>query len=114
MQLPEEHHSKQERVQEAEAQQRRAAGELLLRVPMDSELGSVTPVFVVPGEWAPESVAKVAQLIAFNMRDNAGCNCLSPRALVLSATWPQVRSTLVRVRMVHRSTGCDTCELSWM
>lgn len=78
-------------MQEVEAQRRREDGEPLLRVPITSELGNVTPAFLVPGEWEQESVAKVAQLIAYNMLDNAGCNCLTPRVVVMAADWPQVR-----------------------
>lgn len=78
-------------LQEAEAQRRRDAAEPMLRVPITSELGNVTPAFLVPGEWEPESVANVAKLIAFNMLDNAGCNCLTPRVVVMAADWPQVR-----------------------
>eukprot|EP00892_Ulva_mutabilis_P004595 jgi/Ulvmu1/2507/UM138_0011.1 len=74
---------------EAEAQQRKEVRAPRLKVPIESELGSVVPAVVVPGEWAADSVAKVAQLIAYNMLDNAGCNCLTPRVVIISAAWPQ-------------------------
>eukprot|EP00892_Ulva_mutabilis_P007721 jgi/Ulvmu1/5320/UM022_0114.1 len=72
-----------------EAQRRMAAGEPLLKVPMTSELGNVTPVVVVPGAWTAAEMRAAAKLIAFNMSDNAGCNCLAPKALLLPAEWHQ-------------------------
>eukprot|EP00892_Ulva_mutabilis_P007718 jgi/Ulvmu1/5318/UM022_0112.1 len=72
-----------------EAQRRMAAGEPLLKVPMTSELGNVTPVVVVPGAWTAAEMRTAAKLIVLNMSDNAGCNCLAPKALLLPAEWPQ-------------------------
>lgn len=68
---------------------RMAAGELLLKVPMTSELGNVTPAIMVPGLWTSEEIQTAAQMVVGSMLDNAGCNCLAPKAIVLSSEWPQ-------------------------
>ena len=79
-----------------EGAKRKAAGAPLLRVPFTSELGNVTPVFITPAKWMQEEMVKVAQTIVFGTSDNAGCNCLAPKVIVMSAEWSQARPPLVR------------------
>ena len=72
---------------------RKAASEPLLKVPFTAELGNVTPVLVAPGPWTDAEMATAAKGIAFGTQNNAGCNCLSPKVIVMAAEWPQVRCT---------------------
>mmetsp|Transcript_69372 Transcript_69372/g.219526 ORF Transcript_69372/g.219526 Transcript_69372/m.219526 type:complete len:593 (+) Transcript_69372:46-1824(+) len=58
-------------------------------VAVTAELGNVTPVLVVPGEWTPEEIRAGAKNVAQVKKANAGSNCLSPQALVLPKDWPQ-------------------------
>lgn len=90
-----------ERVQE-EAAERAAANRPVLQAPMTSELGNITPVVIVPGAWAPKDLRTAAQLVAFNMADNAGCNCLSPKVVVLAEDWPQVLVPSSPTILTHR------------
>ena len=94
-------------VVQEEAERRMAGDDPLLKVPMTSELGNVTPVVIVPGAWASEEIRSAAQLVAFNMTDNAGCNCLAPKAVVLAAEWPQARRLLSRVTVAALPTCPD-------
>ena len=74
-------------------QARKEANDPVLKVPFTAELGNVTPVLVTPGAWTAEDMATAASQIAFGTTNNAGCNCLAPKAIIMSAEWPQVRST---------------------
>ena len=73
-----------------EGRQRKAAGTPLLQAPITSELGGVAPVFITPGVWTHEDMVHAAQTIWFGATSNAGCNCVTPRAIIMSAEWPQV------------------------
>jgi hypothetical protein len=63
------------------------------RKPFTSELGSVSPVIVVPGPWTRGDVEEQAKHIATWLTLNAGFACLTPRVLVQHVSWPQ-RETL--------------------
>lgn len=76
-----------------EGEKGKAENAPLLSVPFTSELGNVTPVFITPAKWTQEEMVKAAQTIAFGTTLNAGCNCLSPKVIVMSDQWPQVCAT---------------------
>lgn len=81
-----------------ERESRKSSNAPLLSAPMTSELGNVTPYIVVPGAWPQDQLEHKTSQIVEQMRDNAGCNCLAPRVLVLPHEWPLVRS-------LHRSNA---------
>jgi len=54
-----------------------------------AELGSVTPVLVVPGAWSKRMVIYQAGQIAGILAVNGGFNCNTPKVLITSRTWPQ-------------------------
>ncbi|NJR41984.1 MAG: aldehyde dehydrogenase family protein [Akkermansiaceae bacterium] len=78
---------------QAEGQQRKAADEPLLQAPFTAELGGVAPVFITPGNWTRQDMERAAQTIWFGATSNAGCNCVAPRAIIMSSEWPQVRAS---------------------
>lgn len=87
-----------------ERESRKASNKPALSVPMTSELGSVTPILFVPGCWSDDELEhRVAQLVE-QMRDNANCNCLGPRVLLLPAEWHLVRlpHEILPCRIVRR------------
>ena len=71
----------------------KVANEPILKVPFTDELGNVTPVMVAPGAWTAQEMKTVAKMITFGTANNAGCNCIAPKAILMSAEWPQVRTT---------------------
>jgi hypothetical protein len=94
----------------AEQQRRKAAADPLLRVPISSELGCITPWVVFPGaKWEQPELLHHARALAIAFMDNNSCNCLSPKVRPLApqlscrptvralAGWPACRS---RVRSV--------------
>lgn len=62
--------------------------------PITSELGCVTPILVVPGQWSPTDLAYQARHVAGMMTHNAGFNCASAQVLVLAQGWPQRQAFL--------------------
>jgi aldehyde dehydrogenase (NAD(P)+) len=70
---------------------RKAANDPLLKVPFTAELGNVTPALMVPGEYTAQELKAAAAAIVFGTLNNAGCNCLAIKTVVMAAEWPQVR-----------------------
>jgi acyl-CoA reductase-like NAD-dependent aldehyde dehydrogenase len=85
----------------AEEQARRRAGAApRVRKPISSELGCVTPVIVVPGEWSPGEIAYQAENVASMVVTNASCNCNAAKAIVTWRGWAQRGEFLARVAQV--------------
>ena len=83
-----------------EAGRRRAADDPRLTKPITSELGGVSPVIVVPGEWTAKDLRFQAEHVVTMRLHNAGHNCIAAQALVLSADWPQKDAFLDEIRRV--------------
>lgn len=81
-----------------QGEQRKASGEPKLRVPITSELGGVSPVIVVPGEWSNADLRFQAENIATMRLHNSGHNCIAAQVVLLSADWPQRDEFLAALR----------------
>lgn len=73
----------------AEADERRSTGTPRLQKEMTSELGGVSPIIVVPGEWSKRDLRYQAEHVATMRLHNAGHNCVAGQTLILSSDWPQ-------------------------
>mgnify|MGYP000037973908 CR=1 FL=1 len=62
--------------------------------PITSELGCVTPVMVVPGQWSDKEIAFQAEHVAGMVAHNGSFNCNAAKALVLAKGWPQKQQFL--------------------
>ena len=64
----------------------KAAGTPVMRKPISSELGCVTPWIVTPGtEWSEREIGHMAgQLVTAFVAQNS-CNCLSPKVVILDS-----------------------------
>jgi acyl-CoA reductase-like NAD-dependent aldehyde dehydrogenase len=69
-----------------------------LTKPITSELGSVSPVIVVPGPWTTADLAYHGRNIASMLTNNAGFNCIAVRAIVTHAAWSRRRDLLDAIR----------------
>ena len=67
--------------------QRKAAGERRNHKPITSELGAVSPILVVPGDWTEQELAFQARQVASMVAQNASFNCNAGKVLVLSEGW---------------------------
>jgi Aldehyde dehydrogenase family len=73
----------------AEGARRKEANEPLVTKPMTCELGNVSPVVIVPGEWTSAEIDYQARHVATMITNNAGFNCLTPRVIITHAGWTQ-------------------------
>ncbi len=67
---------------------------LVLKKPITSELGCVTPVIIVPGDWSKSDLAFQARNLASMVAHNASFNCASAKVVLTAKNWAQ-RSTFL-------------------
>ena len=72
-----------------EQAERKAARTPLVSKPFSCELGCVTPVMVVPGQWRKWDLEFQARHVASMVSHNASFNCTAGKVLVLARGWPQ-------------------------
>ncbi|MGJ3248330.1 MAG: aldehyde dehydrogenase family protein [Elainellaceae cyanobacterium] len=60
-----------------------------LTKPITSELGCVTPILVVPGEWTSSDLEFQAQHVANMLVHNASFNCVAGKVVVMAKGWAQ-------------------------
>ena len=73
----------------AETTRRRAEGEPRLTKPITAELGGVSPIIIVPGEWTAADLAYHAEHVATMRLQNSGHNCIAGQVVLVSSDWPQ-------------------------
>jgi hypothetical protein len=73
----------------SEGARRKAADQPILEKPITAELGNVSPVIIVPGQWTTDELLYQAQHVATMLVNNAGFNCVTARVIVTHAGWPQ-------------------------
>ena len=61
----------------------------VLKVPLTSELGAVSPWVVVPARYTTAELKSQAGLVASFIYENASCNCSAAKVVVISETWEQ-------------------------
>ncbi|MCG9892907.1 MAG: aldehyde dehydrogenase family protein [Thermosynechococcaceae cyanobacterium MS004] len=86
----------------AEQTSRKAAHSPRLHKPITSELGGVTPILVVPGQWSDRAIAFQARHVASMVVHNASFNCVAGKLLILSKSWEQRSQFLEAVRQQLR------------
>ena len=72
-------------------------GRPLLRKPVTSELGNVTPALVVPAHYTDRELDRVARAVAGMVINNASFNCIALKLLVTAREWPQREELLARI-----------------
>ena len=79
---------------------RKTADTPLRTKPVSAELGSVSPVIVVPGKWSDKELRYQAEHVATMLTNNAGFNCLTPRVIITHSSWPQREAFMVEIESV--------------
>jgi Aldehyde dehydrogenase family len=82
--------------------QRKATHSPFLQKPITSELGGVTPILAVPGQWSDREIAFQARHVASMVAHNASFNCVAGKILVLAKGWAQRSQFLEQVRQQLR------------
>ena len=73
----------------AERERRKAANEPLLRKTITSELGNVSPVAIVPGNYSEDELWFQARNMASMVANNGSFNCNAGKMLITAKGWPQ-------------------------
>jgi len=85
----------------AAATRRRREGRPRLKTPITAELGGVSPIIVVPGEWTDEDLRFHAEHIATMRLQNSGHNCIAGQVVILSSDWPQAERFRAELRRAY-------------
>ena len=73
--------------------------------PLTSELGNVSPLIVLPGEWTAQDLRFQAENVVTQKMNNAGFNCIAAQVLILPAQWPQADAFLAEIEAVIARTA---------
>ncbi len=82
----------------AEGATRKAQKQPLLTKRITGELGNVSPVIVVPGEWSESDLAYQAEHIVSMLTNNAGFNCNATRVVIMHEGWGQRKQLVQKIR----------------
>ncbi len=82
---------------------RKARNQPLIDKRITSELGNVSPVILVPGDWSRADLRFHAESIATQMFQNGGYNCNACKVIITSRHWPQRQAFMDSLRTVLRS-----------
>jgi acyl-CoA reductase-like NAD-dependent aldehyde dehydrogenase len=72
-----------------EGRERKRRNEPVHAKRVTAELGSVSPVIIVPGPWSQRDIRAQAAKYATGLVANAGFNCITPRLFIQSAQWDE-------------------------
>lgn len=88
-----------------ERERRKAAGDPLLKKPISSELGNVTPWIVVPGPYSDRELDFQAENLAASIVNNASFNCIATKLIVSHRGWPAREKFLDKVQAILDRTS---------
>lgn len=82
----------------ASTARRRRENRPQLKKPITAELGGVSPIVIVPGEWSEADLRFQAEHVATMRLYNSGHNCIAGQVVLLSADWPQREAFVAALR----------------
>lgn len=85
----------------AAGKRRRRENRPRLKKPITAELGGVSPIIVVPGEWSDADLTYHAEHIATMRLQNCGHNCIAGQVVILSSDWPQADQFRAALRRAY-------------
>jgi hypothetical protein len=84
----------------AERERRKRESDPILRKPITSELGNVTPWIVVPGKYTERQLDFQAENLATSITNNCSFNCIATKVIVTGASWPDRERFLDKIQKV--------------
>lgn len=84
-----------------QTKRRRRENRPLLKKPITAELGGVSPIIVVPGQWSDADITFHAEHIATMRLQNCGHNCIAGQVVVVSSEWAQRGQFLAALRRAY-------------
>lgn len=85
----------------ADATRRREEGRPLLEKPISAELGGVSPIIIVPGEWSRADLRYHAEHVVTMRLHNSGHNCIAGQVVIVSRDWAQRDDFLDELRAAY-------------
>ncbi|MFC4140625.1 aldehyde dehydrogenase family protein [Microbacterium sp. GCM10011525] len=85
----------------ANGKRRRRENRPQLKKPITAELGGVSPIIVVPGEWSDADLTFQAEHVATMRLQNCGHNCIAGQVVLMSADWPQKEQFRAALRRAY-------------
>ena len=85
----------------ATGKRRRRENRPLLKKPITAELGGVSPIIVVPGEWSDADLTFHAEHIATMRLQNSGHNCIAGQVVIMSSDWTQADAFRAALRSAY-------------
>ena len=85
----------------AAAMRRRRENRPLLKKPITAELGGVSPIIVVPGEWTQADLTYQAEHVATMRLQNSGHNCIAGQVVIMSSDWAQADDFRAALRRAY-------------
>ena len=83
-----------------ERERRKRENDPVLKKPISSELGNVSPWIIVPAEYSESQLRFQAESVAASITNNASFNCVATKVIVTWKDWPQRRHFLDLVEQV--------------
>ncbi len=87
-----------------ERERRIAANDPVLKKKITSELGNVSPVAIVPANYADSELEFIARNIGAMITNNGSFNCNAAKLLITAEGWPQKKALLDRIAAVLEAT----------
>lgn len=72
-----------------------------LKKPITAELGGVSPIIVVPGDWTDADLTYQAEQVATMRLQNSGHNCIAGQVVILSSDWAQADAFRAALRRAY-------------
>lgn len=72
-----------------------------LSVPITAELGGVSPIIIVPGEWSRADLRFQAEHVVTMRLQNSGHNCIAGQVVIVSRDWAQREEFLAELRRAY-------------
>lgn len=85
----------------SQAARRRRENRPLLKKPITAELGGVSPIIVVPGEWTAADLTYQAEHIVTMRLQNCGHNCIAGQVVIMSSDWAQADQFRAELRRAY-------------
>lgn len=85
----------------ASGRRRRRENRPQLKKPITAELGGVSPIIVVPGEWSDADLTFHAEHIATMRLQNCGHNCIAGQVVIMSSDWVQADAFRAALRRAY-------------
>ena len=80
----------------------------IIKKPITTELGNVTPIIVHPGNWSRSEIRHQAKKIVTAKLNNSGFNCIAAQVIVLPKDWKHTKKLKADIKNYLKKIGDTT------